>query len=124
MSRFFLQWTFLFAFAFAAVNAIAIAAGNRQPPHPAVAGFTVGCVQPALACYAARLLFAHNIAVIDTLPVDRTSLYSPISLIDLSPINVGASGEPTFGWHGLLPEWRYCRLQPDAPVCPMPEVRR
>jgi hypothetical protein len=72
--------------------------------------------------YAARLLFSGNISAVNTTHKDLTSLYSVIPLIDLSPLSARATSEATFGWHGLVLEWRYCHLEPAAPVCASPQV--
>lgn len=215
MSRFIYQMTSALIIAFATINAIVIAAGNSQPTNPAVAGFTMACIEAEQSCwygivpgittgneawtlmeqagyqlvsiapsrygdeahiytqvdtplcqtellyntanqriqriqlacshirlgdlgssrgmpiglqktsgYAARLLFSGNISAVDTTHLDLTSLYSDIPLIVLSPVNERASAETTFGWYGLLLEWRYCRLEPAAPVCKSPQVDR
>ncbi len=51
LSRLFLQLTTLLVFGFAAINAIAIAAGNIHMPNPAVAGFAIDCDEPDQPCW-------------------------------------------------------------------------
>jgi len=66
--------------------------------------------------YAPRLLFAGNVAAIESVAVDTTSLFSPLGFIDLRSASISDDAKPTFGWHGLAPLWHYCALE-FAPIC-------
>lgn len=41
---------------------------------------------------------------------------SRVSFISL--LRPTARRRPFFDWHGFVPEWRYCQLEPNYPLCP------
>ena len=61
--------------------------------------------------YAVRVIFKQEISVLESGFLGWESFHDPIQIIDLPPRPVDNQYTPSFGWHGLIPAWRYCQIQ-------------
>lgn len=76
-----------------------------------------GVIFPTASGFSVSLVFQQRVSAIGAGGIGWSSFEDAVGLVIMAADPPDQVYSPLFAWHGRVPRWRYCQLEPDALGC-------